>query len=380
MRSASRIAWGLVFIGAAGLAACSSNNNNMTGSAGTTGAAGAAGAAAGSTGTAGAGGAAGAAGGGGSAACTRATLTAATQALAQALTTADATKLPLATNATYHENLQTPSFTQAIWTAPLTIAHQRDFLDVTLCQTFSEIVVTAASHPYVMGFRLTLAAGKVSDVTSLVADAGDFHFDAMAFFNGTSTEDWSVVPEAMRPTREAVIAAGNAYYDYFNDRSIVVPVAPTCIRLEGTNNDPCLEALPPVGRVQVTMRTPLVDETLGTAVFIDRFRGLPDTHIFRMVGGQITHMHAIIICDPTCAPPAMDGGTDGATDASGSAGAGGAGGAGGGGGAGGAAGAAGAGGTGGAAAGGAGGAAGAAGAAGASAAGSGGRGGAGGSG
>ena len=254
-------------VGAAALAACWSNGNNSTGKGGTTGTAGTGGSAgaggsggsagAGASGgsAAGAGGSAGAGGTGGSAACTRATLTTATQALAQSLTSGDATKLPLSTNATYHENLQTPTFTQGrLWAAPLTLAHQRDFLDVTLCQAYSEIVVTAASHPYVLGFRLTVTAGKVSDVTSLVADAGDFHFDAMAFFTGTTTEDWSVLPEAQRPTRDAVIAAGNAYYDYFNDRTVVVPVASTCTRLEGTNNDPCLEALPPVGRVQVTER------------------------------------------------------------------------------------------------------------------------------
>jgi len=349
---------GVLAVGGLVASACSSSNGNATGKGGSSGSTGSAGRG-GTTGSAGSGGSSGttgvagttgaggssagttgAGGTGGAVACTRATLTAATQALTQALTTGDSTKLPLATNATYHENLQTPSFTQGIWAAgPLTLAHQRDFLDTTLCQAWSEIVVTDASHPYVLGFRLKLTAGKVSEVTSLVADAGDFHFDAMMFFTGTSTEDWSVVPEAQRPTRDAVIAAGNAYFDYFNDRTITVPVTSTCTRLEGTNNDKCLEALPPVGRVQVTERMPLVDETLGTAVFVDRFRGLPDSHSFRMVGGMITNMHAIIICDPTCAPPPMDGGTDGGgSDAAGTGGTGGAGGAGGTGGAGGGAG------------------------------------------
>ena len=249
---------------------------------------------------------------GGAWTCSRDTLASATAALKTAIMAGDATKLPLATGATYHENLQTPAFGAGmLWAAPLVVAQQRDFLDPTLCQSFSEIVVTTAAHPYVLGIRLTQVAGKITDVTSLVADAGDFHFDATAFFNGTTTEDWSVVPEAQRPTRAAAIAAGNAYFDYFNDRTIVVPVATTCTRLEGTNNDPCLEALPPVGRVQVTERTPLFDETLGTAVFMDKFRGLPDSHSFRVVAGVVTHMHAIIICDPTCAPPAPDGGVDG---------------------------------------------------------------------
>lgn len=321
MKNRSWIRGGGVVLVVAATLACSSSTSNRAGSGGRAGGAG--GSAAGTGGAAGA---------GGSAACTRDALGAATQALAHALTSGDATKLPLASGATYHENLETPSFTQGIWAAgALTLAHQRDFLDTTLCQTWSEIVVTDASHPYVLGFRLTLVAGAISDVTALVADADDFHFDAMKFYDGTNTEDWSVVADARRPTRDAVIAAGNSYFDYFNDRTVLVPVAATCTRLEGTNDDPCLEALPPVGRVQVTERMPLVDESLGAAVFVDRFRGLPDSHLFRMVDGMITNMHAIIICDPTCAPPAMDGGTDGpgaggAGGAGGVAGAGGAGG------------------------------------------------------
>jgi hypothetical protein len=369
---------GVLAVGGLMVGACGASNDKTgtggTGGSVTTGGKGGTGGAVASGGTGGT------AGTGGAWVCSRATLAAATLALKQAITAGDATKLSLASGATYHENLQTPPFGQGmLWAGPLVVAQQRDFLDATLCQSFSEIVVTDAAHPYVLGIRLTQSAGKITDVTSLVADAGDFHFDATAFFTGTTTEDWSVVPEAQRPTRETAFAAGNAYFDYFNDRTIVVPVASTCTRLEGTNNDPCLEALPPVGRVQVTERTPLFDETLGTAVFMDKFRGLPDSHSFRVVGGVVTHMHAIIICDPTCAPPAPDGGVAGA--GGGTAGAGGAAGVGGAGGAAGAAGTTGAaGGTSGASAGGAGGKAGAGGAAGGAgaAAGAGGKSGAGG--
>jgi hypothetical protein len=175
-----------------------------------------------------------------------------------------------------------------------------------MCQTYSEIVVTD-DHAYVLGFRLTLSGGKVSDVTALVADDGDFHFDATAFLAATTAEDWSVVPEQNRPTRDQVTAAGDAYFNSFNDTSIQVPYGPNCTRLEGTADGPCSEGLPPPGRVMVTDRQVLVDLSLGTAVSIDRFRGLPDSHLFRMVSGEITSIHAVIICDPTCTPPATGG-------------------------------------------------------------------------
>lgn len=251
--------------------------------------------------------------------------------LTQVLTTGDASKLPLASDATYHENLEQPTFSQGIWATALTIAHQRDFIDTTTCESYSEIVVTEG-HPYVLGFRLTLRAGKIVDVTSLVADEGDFHFDANAFLAATSAEDWSVVPDAQRPTRDAVTAAGDAYFDSFNDTSIQVPYGPNCTRLEGTEDGPCSQGLPPPGKVMVTERQVLVDESLGTAVSIDRFRGLPDSHLFRMVDGVITSIHAVIICDPTCTPPAAAGaggvaaGAAGATSGVAAAGAGGRGG------------------------------------------------------
>ncbi len=255
--------------------------------------------------------------------CTRDTLASATQALADALTAADVSKLPLAANATYHENLEQPSFGQGIWASPLTIAHQRDFLDVGMCQSYSEIVVVSADHPYVLGFRLTFAGGEISDITSLVADADDFHFDANAFLAATTAEDWSTVPDDARPTRESATAASDAYFDSFNDTTIQVPYGPSCTRLEGTADGPCNEGLPPPGKVMVTDRQVLFDDTLGTVVSVDRFRGLPDSHMFRLVSGLITSIHAVIICDPTCTPPGAAGSGSGGAPAGG-AGAGGA--------------------------------------------------------
>jgi hypothetical protein len=238
--------------------------------------------------------------------CTRETLTKGTQALAAALTAGDIMKLPLGSAAAYLENLAT-SAPAALFKSPLKLAHQRDFLDVMQCQSFSEVVVTEGTA-YVLGIRLKQTAdGKITGVTALVADSNDWHFDAATFLTTTKSEDWSVVPEAMRPTRAAAIAAGNAYFDSFNDTTIKPPYGPSCIRLEGLKeeNVACNEKLPPPCKVLVSQRENLFDDTLGTAVFFDKFRGLPDSHSFRVVGGKITNMHAIIICDPNCDRPTM---------------------------------------------------------------------------
>ena len=265
MKTASWIARGVIFVGAAALAACSSNGNNSTGKGGT-------------TGTAGSGGSAGAGGTGGSAGGRHRRLRRARgHRRFGCMHARDADRRDAGPHSGPHERgrHEAPSGHRrhvsrepadadvhpgdlggpAHPGKPARLSRRHALPGVQRnCRYRREPSLCARLPPLARG-------GKVSDVTSLVADAGDFHFDATVFFNGTTTEDWSVVPEAQRPTRDAVIAAGNAYYDYFSTiEPSWFPVASTCTRLEGTNNDQCLEALPRRCRVQVTERMPLFDE------------------------------------------------------------------------------------------------------------------------
>jgi hypothetical protein len=236
--------------------------------------------------------------------CSRESLQAAADALAKALEAADSTKMTLATGATYAENMKAATFSDGIWKSAVQIAFRRDLLDVETCESFSEIIVTEG-HQYVIGARLKLTDGQVAEVDALVTDEGDWLFDADGYFKYSKAEDWSVIPEAERDTRETLIAAANAYFDLFDDKTVEVPWNTPCARLEGGEaytGSSCDVGVP--SGITFANKHFVVDRDLGTAVGIVRFGGgggLPDSHMFRCLKGKIRYVHTITVCTtPNC--------------------------------------------------------------------------------
>jgi hypothetical protein len=117
-------------------------------------------------------------------------------------------------------------------------------------------------------------------------------------------EDWSVIPEADRDDRDTLIAAGNAYFDLFNDKTVMVPWNTPCTRLEGgkfTTGNTCDVGVP--DGITFADKHWVVDRDLGTAIGMVRFGGaggLPDSHMFRCLQGKIRYVHTITICDGGC--------------------------------------------------------------------------------
>jgi hypothetical protein len=234
--------------------------------------------------------------GGASTVCTRDMLHAAVQSLAAALTAKDSTKMTLDTGAQYLENLQASSFTQGIWQNAVTVAYQREWLDVDQCQSFTELVITQG-HPYVIGARLKVTAGKVKEVSAIVADQGDWLFDATNYYNKDQAEDWTPIAEADRDTADVLQKAGTAYFDNWADKSVKVPLTSSCTRLEGSADGACSAGLPPTGTKTVGKEW-LVDRELGSAVCLLKIgdKASPDFHVFRVLKGQIALIHTVAVC------------------------------------------------------------------------------------
>ena len=233
--------------------------------------------------------------------CTRELLGEKALDLAAALEAGDATLLTTNASATYIENHEPSEFGQGVWENAVEIEFQRDFLDEDTCETFSEIIITAGT-PLVLGVRLTLTGPDVSEVSALVSNDDDWLFDADNYAAVSSAEDWSEIPEADRDTREVLIAAGDAYFDLFSDKSVVVPWNTPCTRLEGgqvTTGDTCDVGVP--DGIEFSDKHWIVDRVLGTATGMVLFAGsLPDSHMFRSLKGKIRYVHTITICDGGC--------------------------------------------------------------------------------
>ncbi len=250
----------------------------------------------------------GAGGGAPSGSCTRESLTAMVDAYQAAQTAGDKSKMPLSASPKLTENFKTT--TKGIWETALVIAYRHDLLDTFACQTFSEVYVTEGTQQYVIGVRLAVTGQQISEIESIVTTgmvsgstitSKDWNFDAKAYLACAKSEDWGVVPEASRNTREQLIAAGEAYFKIFSDKSTVVPWGTPCYRLEGGKG--CTPAVDKASKscdvgipdnINFKNTHWVVDLELNTAVGLTQFGGAaPDSHTFRLIDGKIRLVHTL---------------------------------------------------------------------------------------
>lgn len=239
-------------------------------------------------------------------ACTRSALQAAADSYLAAQRSGDISKMALAPDAKFLENMAETNKEAGLWNTALPIALSRSFLDTTRCRTFSEVIVTEGNHQYVLGTRLYVADGRITRIDSLVTDKGDWLFNANAYLKYSKAEDWNAPSPDARTPAQQLINAANAYLDLFSDKFVEVPWGIPCARLEGgaytnRNNDQkatCEVGIPP-GVLYIVNRDYVVDEEMGVVNVFCRFgnstTGMPDAHTFRLVNGKLTHVHTLSV-------------------------------------------------------------------------------------
>ena len=249
-----------------------------------------------------------------SAHCTRAPLKDATDQYIIAQTYGQSSNMTaVAANVTYTENEEKVDIKYGILSKPLKIDHNRTIIDTTLCATFTEIIVAKSEHPFVIGTRMLFTDHKATLIESIVTDKGDWAFNATGYLYWNSLENWDPIPKEKRDSRAVIQAAGDAYFDRFNDTKVVVPWGTPCARLEGgaytgagrnLSSDTCTPAGMP-SSIVVTNRRYVVDEEMGVVDIylgfpgLDRTQGqrpMPDSHMFRVEGGEIRYVHTVSSC------------------------------------------------------------------------------------
>lgn len=238
--------------------------------------------------------------------CTRPVLQAATDSYIAAQTAGNLSKMSMAPKVKYFENMKETTKDKGLWNTALPIAHHLSIFDVARCMTFTEAIVTEGGHPYVLGTRLSIKDGKVTEIDSLVTDKGDWLFNAEDYLKYSKAEDWPVLAVDDRVTRQDLIDAGNQYFDFvFMDKFIRPPWGTPCARLEGgaytnaknENKDTCqIDA--PLGKMFIVNRTYVVDEEMGAVNVFCRFgdnTGMPDSHLFRLVNGRYRWIHTLSV-------------------------------------------------------------------------------------
>jgi hypothetical protein len=242
----------------------------------------------------------------GQVACTRDGLDAAANLYIAAQGTGDPSGMPLAKGLAYIENLQVVDIQSGVIRKPLKIDFHRTLIDPATCQTFTEVIVTDKSHPYVIGTRLRVNHDKIAEIESLVTQQGDWLFNADNYFKWSPNEDWGMIPASQRDSRDTLVAAANGYLDAFLEKKLdAVPWGNPCNRTEGglrtgkgVPEDSCTVGVP--SGVNIVARRFIVDEAMGAVVAFCTFGvgGLPDTHIFRLEKGKLRFVHTMTHVPP----------------------------------------------------------------------------------
>jgi hypothetical protein len=239
--------------------------------------------------------------------CVRGGLQRAVNLYIEAQTKGDASGLPLANGLGYWENMQRIDPAQGLISQPLKIDHHRSLLDEATCQTFTEVIVTDAAKPYVLGTRMRVNHDKIAEIEILWTTTGYWLFNADNYLKYSSTEDWSPIAPERRDSRATLVGAANAYLDAFLEGKIdQVPWGFPCVRVEGgmytgkgSPSDSCEVGVP--SGVNIANRRFVVDEVIGSVVAYCTFgaggpdggSGAPDTHLFRVENGKLRYVHTL---------------------------------------------------------------------------------------
>ena len=239
--------------------------------------------------------------------CARGGLQRAVDLYITAQTNGDPSSLPLAVGVGYLENMAPADINDGMLSTPLEIDHHFSLFDTETCQTFTEVIVTDEDNPHVLGARLRVNHDKIAEVEILWTTTGYWLFDADAYLEYSSTENWDPIPPAERDSRGTLVATGNAYLDAFLEGQIDrVPWGFPCVRVEGgaytgtgSPDDSCERGVP--SGVNIANRRFVVDEVIGSVVAFCTFgagspdggSGAPDTHLFRVENGKLRYVHTL---------------------------------------------------------------------------------------
>jgi len=216
----------------------------------------------------------------------------------------------------YTQDFKVVELGAGILSKALKVDFTRSLYDTTQCAIFTEIVAASNTPPYVIGTQLRYSAdGVLNKVETLATTTGDWFFNAANTLKYSKAEEWCVLlpnwvqalkwtdmskrsefPADKQSTRAAIQAAGDAYMDLFNDKSVKVPWGKPCARLEGgTYMQPDCNVGVPSG-LKMTNRRYVIDEVVNAVdIFLGFGGNIPDSHSFRLESGTIRYVHTLTI-------------------------------------------------------------------------------------
>ncbi|KAF2269193.1 hypothetical protein CC78DRAFT_454011 [Lojkania enalia] len=244
------------------------------------------------------------------AACSRATLAAASDAYISAQTAGSLTPLSpvVAPNWTYTENNKSIDPAKGVLVKSLKIDHRRTIYDLVQCATYSEVI--SVSGPYVIGTQIRHNAdGKVVLIDSVASTTGSWLFNAAKTLEYVKQEKWEPIPKEKQDKREVIQAAGDAYMSMWASETahLEVPWGTPCVRLEGSAytgsgrpDDSCQPGIPSNhSQADNINRRYVIDEEMGSVSILclwQHMMNAADSHEFRLENGKLRYVHTMTEC------------------------------------------------------------------------------------
>lgn len=236
--------------------------------------------------------------------CTRAALEGVLDAYFVALAAHDAASLPLSASVKFTENADAVEIGSAgLWTTAGAVKHTQYAVDLAECTIAAHAVVPDAATDVPMAVRIKVDTSSIIEVETIVARPGDYvqeTNDPGAIIDRADEIGWQVpVPEAERNSREEIIAWMEKYFSFFPLG--VCNVTDSCMRLEngGGKYDcgsaaTCSAGTPGPTDNNLPSRLILADVELGIGIGHTIYNGHTDMHMFKMIDGEVTAVHAIL--------------------------------------------------------------------------------------
>ncbi|MEI9936577.1 MAG: hypothetical protein WDO69_05065 [Pseudomonadota bacterium] len=214
--------------------------------------------------------------------------------------------LPLADSVKATENGKAIMVGQdGLWKTAGTVKYYKSALDTDGCNTASEAVVPEDSSDLPVALRLKIVGQKITEIETIAVRAGDYKVSGSnypskpdAIIMSDATVMWeTAVPEAMRNTPKEMNAWMTKYFKAF-PAGVCNPDA-NCKRLENGNSPGACtlgascQAGDPTGDV-IKSHAVFSDVETGIGVGFDFFMGNADMHMFKMYGGKVYAVHAVL--------------------------------------------------------------------------------------
>ena len=212
-----------------------------------------------------------------------------------------------ATNFTYRENNKVTDISRGVLSTSLKLDINRTTADTVACASYSMLISSSGSKPYVIATQIRHADNDSSTITmidTIAATTGALFFNAKQTLSYIQQENWGQLPANDRPDRATLKKIGDAYLDMWTDAKAAdsIPWGTQCERVEGSRlTKPCGGQLPHGGSTKPNgMRRYVIDETVGSVDVLcsfDSLGNMPDSHEIRVEGGKVKYVHTITVVE-----------------------------------------------------------------------------------